>query len=80
LQDEADWGRAWNWTLYAYGRRKGVDAKTAATYLLLDAWKAEKVKSHLDHYFLIDEEGLLSIGDFSAIARNVWPDDAPVSD
>jgi hypothetical protein len=73
-QNEDEWNHPWEWTLYAYGPRKGVDLKTAATYLLLDAWKAEKENSDLDHYFLIDEPGLLSIEDISEIARNVWPD------
>ncbi|MGZ8188623.1 MAG: hypothetical protein ACXWTN_07665 [Methylosarcina sp.] len=72
-QDDNDWKMVWRWTLYAYGKKKGVAAKTAALYLLLDAWKKEKEKSDLEHYFLIDEPGFLSIAEISEIGRQVWP-------
>ena len=73
-QDENDWNLSWKWTLYAYGSRKSVDAKTAATYLLLDAWSAERDSLDLEHYFLIGETGLLSVEEISEVARNVWPE------
>jgi hypothetical protein len=71
-QDENDWDQSWKWTLYAYAKKKGVDEKVAATYLLMDAWYAEKESSDLDHYFLLDESGLLSVAEISEIARQVW--------
>jgi hypothetical protein len=79
-QDESDFNLAWKWTLYAYGARTGVDAKAAAIYLLLDAWKAEKEKSFLDHFFLVDEVGFLSVEEILEIARNVWSDDSALLD
>ena len=71
-QDENTWNWKWTWHLYAYCKKLGVDEKTAATYLLLDAWTSERDECSLDHYFLIDEEGMLSIGDITEIARRVW--------
>ena len=72
--DENEWEPKWRWTFYAYGPKKGVDAKAAATYLLMDAWKAEKENSSLDHFFLIDEEGSMSASELLEIARIVWPE------
>jgi hypothetical protein len=79
-RDDNDWSSRWKWTLYAYGPRKGIDAKTAAIYLLLDAWKAEKENSFLEHFFLVDEAGFLSIEEILEISRNVWPDDSVLLD
>jgi hypothetical protein len=73
-REDEDWSRKWIWMLYAYGPRKGVDAKTAATYLLLDAWNAEKKINELDHWFLIDEEAFLSVAEIAEISRKVWPE------
>lgn len=74
-QDD-DWKQGWQWTLYAYGSKKGVDAKSAGVYLLTDAWKAERDSSQLDRYLLIDEAGSLSVEEISEIARNVWPEES----
>ena len=70
-----NWDHAWKWALYAYCPKKGIDEKTAAIFLLQDAWKAEAKEYDLDHYFMIDDTGLLSVEDISEIARVVWPDD-----
>jgi len=76
-QDENEWKQSWKWTLYAYAKkRRGVDERVAATYLLMDAWRAEKDHSYLDHYFLLDESGLLSVAEISEIARQVWDSDS----
>jgi len=40
-RDEDNCNR-WEWILYAYGPKRGVDAEAAAIYLLLGAWNAEK--------------------------------------
>jgi len=61
------------WELYAYAPKRGVDEKTAAVHLLLDAWRAE-AGDGLGHYFLLDEAGLLSTHEFAAIAGQVWPE------
>jgi hypothetical protein len=73
-QDENSWNMAWRWTLYAYGLKKGVDAKSAAIYLLLDAWQAERDELDLHQFFLVDEAGLLSVAEFLALGNSVWPD------
>ena len=72
-QSDNDWNQSWKWALYAYSVKKRADEKTAAIFLLQDAWKAEAKEQGLDHYFLIDEPGLLSVAEFSEIARKVWP-------
>lgn len=72
-QDDNDWNKAWKWTLYAYSPKQGADDKTAAIFLLQDAWMAEAKSYDLDHYFLIDDPGLLSVAEFTGIARQVWP-------
>ena len=76
--DDNEWEPKWKWSVYAYGLKKGVDAKTAATYLLMDAWKAEKEHSDLDHFFLINEAGSLTVDELLEIARVVWPEDKKV--
>ncbi len=80
IRDEDDFGKL-EWILYAYGPKKGVTAKEAAVYLLMDAWNAERQhEADLDldryHWFYPrrDKPGLLSEEDFSAIAQTVWPD------
>ena len=72
-QDENDWQLRWCWSLYAYGPRRGVDEKTAAVYLLFDAWRSEAQNLGLKRYFLLDEPGLLSTNEITQIARLVWP-------
>ena len=73
-QDDNDWNQSWKWTFYAYSRKKGADEKTASIFLLHDAWMAEAKEQNLNHYFLIDDPGLLSIAEFAGIARDVWPE------
>ena len=76
-QNENDWNLSWKWTLHGYGpKRRGVGAKDAAIYLLLDVWKAQADDNDLEQYHWIDEAGLLSVEEISAIARVVWPDSA----
>jgi len=53
-----------------------VDAKTAAVYLLLDAWTAEADRGAIGHYHFIDCDGLLSVSEISEIARRVWPEES----
>jgi len=72
FHDENTWDWKWKWDLYAYCKKQGVDEKTAAIYLLLDAWASERKDYDLSHYFLIDEAGLLSVAEISEIARRVW--------
>ena len=58
----------------AYGTKKGVDKKTAAIYLLIDSWIFERDNMELDHFHWLDNIGLLSVAEFMAIGRVVWPD------
>jgi hypothetical protein len=71
-QDENDWDFAYRWVLYGYARKVGADARTAATYLLLDAWKSERDSLDLGPYFLIDEACLLSVSEIKEIGSAVW--------
>ena len=64
----------WYWRFYAYAKKNRVCEKIAATYMLMDAWTSEKQTSDLDHYFLVDDPGLLSMSEISEIARQVWPE------
>ena len=73
--DDNDWNSAHKWSLCGYGPKKGVDAKTAAIYLLLDVWKVE-ARRGLGHYHYMSKPGLLSYEELSEIARIVWPDDS----
>ncbi|WP_458525599.1 hypothetical protein [Onishia taeanensis] len=68
-----DWEPRWHWCLYGYSPKRGVDEKTAAVYLLLDAWREEAVANQLNHYTLLDEAGFLSRDEIAQIASVVWP-------
>ncbi len=59
------------WWLYAWGRRRGVNPRQAAVYLLMEAWSYE-ARGHLDAFHMIDDTGLLSVADLAAIAGEVW--------
>jgi len=75
-EHDGNWNTKWEWILYAYAKKKGVDAKTAAVYLLLDAWTAEADRGAIGHYHFIDCDGLLSVSEISEIARRVWPEES----
>lgn len=65
-----DW--RWTWSLYGYAHRCRCDALQAAVWLLRDAWKHEADQWQLDRYHWINEEGLLSVAEVAAVAREVW--------
>lgn len=71
--DENAWPERRRWTLYGYAKYGATDPESIAANLLVDAWSAEAKHLGLGHYLLIDEPGLLSIHQFSAIAKHVWP-------
>ncbi len=75
-QNFNDWDLKWRWVLYGYGPRKDVSTKEAAVYLLLDTWASETKHWDLDKYHWIDGTGFLSIGDITAIASSVWPEES----
>ncbi len=68
-----NWG---NWEqpqLYTYAPKQGVLGKAAAVYLVLDGWVQELPDSGLDHFHWINSANFLSIEEFRAIGRIVWP-------
>jgi len=67
-----DWDFRWKWKLYEYGGRKGVDARSAAVYLLMDRWRHERDENGLKHYHLLGEAGFLSADEIRTIAWEVW--------
>ena len=71
-QDDNSWDPKSQWTLYAYGPKRGVAARDAAIYLLLDAWRAEREKSSLGPYHFIEDTGMLSVDDLEAVAEAAW--------
>ena len=73
FQDDNTWNLDWVWFFYAYGLKKGVNAKEAAIYLLMDAWQAEAKQGYLDCFHWINDVGTLSVAEIQAIAKKVWP-------
>ena len=71
-----DWdSNKWIFYPYAICPRKGIPAKTAAFYLVLEAWKNEMGEGEelYNKPFNI-QEGLLSEDDLDLIADLVWPE------
>ncbi len=75
LDDSDDYRWKWETTLFAYGTKKGIDKKTAIIHLLIDAWNYEREFMELDAFHIINAVGVLSIGEFWAIDRAVWPEE-----
>jgi len=71
-QDENTWDWKWSWSLYGYAPRRRDDETQAAIYLLMDAWRQEAANWGLKRFDWINEEGLLSVAEISAISREVW--------
>lgn len=72
FQDENSWNWKWTWSLYGYAPRRRIDETQAAIYLLMDAWRQESANWGLKRFDWINEEGLLSVADISAVSRAVW--------
>ena len=73
-EDENSWDRRWRWYLYGYAPPLRISAEEAAIYMLLDCWKAEADGSSFDHFHWINDTGLLSVAEITAIGREVWPE------
>lgn len=80
-EEDEDWNNDYDkkpsndnlyWHIYAYGLNKNIDSLTAATYLLMDAWKTENKKYNLEHFHDFFSNGILSLEQVSAIADEVW--------
>jgi hypothetical protein len=69
-----NWSR-WDWLPIGYCSRKGMDRTTAASHLLLEYWKFTREPrggGYVDRPFdWINQEGLLSVADVRAIAREL---------
>ena len=63
----------WVDTLCAYAPKKSVPQKTAAIYLVLEDLRSDAAARKLDQFHWIGAEGLLSVPELLAIAREVWP-------
>jgi len=64
----------WEGQILTYGPKRGADKKTAALYLIKDLWCYEKNEYSLDHFHILDNVGLLTVAEFMAIGRAVWPE------
>jgi len=62
-------------TLYAYCENRRIPKKTAAIHLLIDAWDYEREFEELEHFHLLNSVELLSVAEFRAIGRAVWPEE-----
>jgi len=60
--------------VYACASKKGISEKVAAIHLLIDAWDYEREFEELDHFHMLNAVELLSVPEFMAIGRAVWPD------
>jgi hypothetical protein len=72
--DDNAWDSRMNSLLYAYCPCGTMDRKTAATQLLLYAWRYEAAASARDRFDWINDTGLLGVTEVHAIARAVWDD------
>lgn len=70
--DDNAWDSRMNSILYAYCARGTMDRKTAATQLLLYAWRYEAATSERCRFDWINDAGLLGVSELHAIARAVW--------
>ena len=61
-----------NSLLYAYCPRGTMDRKTAATQLLLYAWRYEAAVSARDRFDWINDTGLLGVSEVHTIAAAAW--------
>jgi hypothetical protein len=69
--DDNAWVPTWEWSLYGWALRKGVDREQAAVYLIMDAWR-EEARSGLGRFAWIGDAGMLSAVGMNAIADRVW--------
>jgi hypothetical protein len=72
--DDSDYRWRWESALYVYGTKRDIPKKTAAIYLLIDAWDYEREFLELEHFHILNAVELISVPEFRAIGRVVWPD------
>jgi hypothetical protein len=71
LRDLDPDNRDFEWRVRAYGLKRGVDEKTAAVHLMIALWAFE-TNDGLDQFHWLTHDGLLTVSDWRAIAREVW--------
>ena len=49
-----------------------ADERSVAMHMLKEAWAADKLHNHVDHFHWINSAEYLSVADFTAIGRAVW--------
>lgn len=71
LRDLDPDNRDFEWRVGAYGRKRGVNEKTAAVQLMIALWAFE-ANDGLDQFHWLTHDGLLSTAEWRAIAGEVW--------
>ena len=67
---ERDW--IWDWYLYAIADRVLGDEEAISFWLIHDLLQNDFRCHDIDHFHLISDTGLLSVGDFKNIGQLVW--------
>ena len=62
----------WHWDIFAWAPRIKADERSVAMHMLKEAWAADKLHNHVDHFHWINSAEYLSVADFTAIGRAVW--------
>ena len=76
LEDGGFGGKwTWDWYLYAIANRIQSDEQAIAFWLIHDLLKQDCQCHEVDHFHLISDTGLLSVGDFKNIGQLVWESD-----
>lgn len=60
------------WMQIAHMPRGDIGDRAAAIHLMIATWALEAKEEHLDEFHWLNQEGLLSVADWNAIARAIW--------
>jgi hypothetical protein len=71
LRDLDPDNRDFEWRVGAYVQKRGVDEKTAAVHLMVALWAFE-TNDGLEQFHWLTHDGLISVAEWRAIAREVW--------
>ena len=70
---ESEW--TWEWYLYAIAEHVLDDEHTIAFWLIYELLRQDHRSHELDHFHLVSDTGVLSVGDFLNIGKLVWETD-----
>jgi len=70
---ESEW--TWEWYLYAIAEHVLDDEHTIAFWLIYELLRQDHRSHELDHFHLVSDTGVLSVGDFLNIGKLVWEAD-----